>query len=129
MSGCTRVTTSLSLLEQGLADYIMPDVVWTGGISELLRIATLAEACHIPISRHNATGPMQVLVGTHTMMTVPNLTRLEHDIAKCGNDNTFIDYPLDFHGDQLSLSDRLGLGVDFDVKKLAACLVYRRPGT
>ena len=118
----------LPLLEQGLTDYIMPDVVWTGGISELLRIATLAEAYHVPISPHNAMGPLQVLAGAHTMMTVPNLYRLEHNIANYGNYNTFIDHPLDFRGDQLYLSDRPGLGVDFDVEKLEAHLVYRRPG-
>ena len=52
--------------------------------------------------------------------------RLEHNIA---NDNHFIDHPIDFHGDQLFLSERPGRGVDFDVEKLESCLVYRRPGT
>lgn len=119
----------LPLLEQHLTDYIMPDVVWTGGISELLRIATLAEAYHVPISPHNAMGPLQVLAGAHTMMTVPNFYRLEHNIANYGNYNTFIDHPLDFRGDQLFLSERPGLGVDFDVELLEAKSVYRRPGT
>ena len=33
------------MLEQNrLADYLMPDVTWTGGISELKKIATMAEA-------------------------------------------------------------------------------------
>jgi galactonate dehydratase len=119
----------LPLLEQRLTDYIMPDVVWTGGISELLRIATLAEAYHVPISPHDAMGPLQVLAGAHTMMTVPNLYRLEHNIANYGNYNTFLDHPLDFRGDRLFLSDRPGLGVDLDVELLEAKSVYHRPGT
>lgn len=65
----------------------MKDVVWTGGISELLRIATLAEAYRVPVSSHNAMGPLQVLTGAHTMMTIPNLYRLEHNVANYGNDN------------------------------------------
>ena len=44
-------------LEGGLADYIMPDVSWTGGISELKKISTMAEAHYTPISPHNAQGP------------------------------------------------------------------------
>jgi galactonate dehydratase len=116
-------------LEQHLTDYIRPDVVWTGGISELLRIATLAEAYHVPISPHNAMGPLQVLAGAHTMMTVPNLYRLEHNVANYGNYNTFVDHPLDFRGDQLFLSDRPGLGVDLNVELLEAKSIYRRPGT
>ncbi len=119
----------LPLLEQHLTDYIMPDVVWTGGISELLRIATLAEAYHVPISPHNAMGPLLVLAGAHTMMTVPNLYRLEHNVANYGNYNVFLDHKLDFRGDQLFLSDRPGLGVDLDVDLLEPKSFYRRPGT
>ena len=73
-------------------------------------------------------GPLQVLAGAHTMMTVPNLYRLEHNIANYGNYNAFIDHPLVFRGDQLHLTERPGLGVDFDVAKLEAHLVYSRPG-
>jgi galactonate dehydratase len=73
-------------------------------------------------------GPLQVLAGAHTMMTVPDLYRLEHNIANYGNYNTFIDHMLDFREDRLYLSERPGLGVDFDVEKLEAHLVYRRPG-
>ena len=32
------------IFENNLADYIMPDVTWTGGISELKKISTMAEA-------------------------------------------------------------------------------------
>src|SRR5207248_6736430 len=55
------------LLEAGLTDFLMADVVWTGGISELLRIATLAEIYHVPISPHNAMGPIQIAAGAHAM--------------------------------------------------------------
>ena len=48
------------ILENQLADYIMPDVTWTGGITELKKIATLAEAYYIPISPHDASGPINV---------------------------------------------------------------------
>ena len=34
----------------GLADYVMPDVTWTGGITELKKIATLAEAYYVPVT-------------------------------------------------------------------------------
>ncbi|GIT19109.1 MAG: hypothetical protein CM1200mP39_19150 [Dehalococcoidia bacterium] len=40
------------IFEKELADYIMPDVTWTGGISELKKIATMAEAYYIPVSPH-----------------------------------------------------------------------------
>ena len=74
-------------------------------------------------------GPLQLLAGAHTMMTVPNLYRLEHNVANQGKYNTFIDHKLDFRGDQLYLSERPGLGVDLDAELLKAKSVYRRPGT
>jgi len=46
-----------------------------------------------------------------------------------GGKHALIDHPLDFRGDQLFLSEQSGLGVDFDVEKLEAHQVYRRPGT
>ncbi len=57
------------ILENNLADYIMPDVTWTGGISEMKKIAILAEAHYVPISPHDAGGPINVLAGAHVMMT------------------------------------------------------------
>ena len=73
------------ILEQQLADYIMPDVTWAGGISELKKIATLAEAYYIPVSPHDASGPINVVAGAQVMMTVPNFYRLEtsrYDLGK-----------------------------------------------
>lgn len=65
----------------------------------------------------------------HAVITVPNLYRLEHNVANYDNDNRFVDHPLDLRGDRLHLSDRPGLGVDLDVELLEAHTVYRRPGT
>ena len=66
------------ILERRLADFIMPDVCWTGGISELRRIGALAEAHYVPLSPHNAAGPIQIAAGSHVALTTPNFYRLEH---------------------------------------------------
>jgi galactonate dehydratase len=65
------------VLESELADFIMPDVTWTGGISEIKKIATMAEAYYIPISPHDAGDPINVLAGAHAMASVPNHYRDE----------------------------------------------------
>ena len=64
-------------LQEGLVNYIMPDICWTGGISELKRIAVLAETYYTPISPHDASGPINIIAGAHVMMNVPNIYRLE----------------------------------------------------
>lgn len=110
----------LPVLTEGLVDYIMPDVCWTGGISELRRIAAIAEAYYIPIMPHNALGPIQILAGAHTMMSTPNFNLLEvhihwlHDLY-----NNCVTEPLDIRDGSLHLSERPGLGVDLNREFLA----------
>ncbi len=102
------------ILENELADFIMPDVTWTGGISEIKKIATMAEAYYVPISPHDASGPVNVLAGAHAMASVPNHYRVETSRAKLNAYDEYIDHPLDIRGDKIYLSDRPGLGIELD---------------
>ncbi len=111
------------VLENELADFIMPDVTWTGGISELKKISTMAEAYYVPVAPHDASGPINVVAGAHVMMTVPNFYRLETARARLTGYDAYIDHPLDVRGDQLHLSDRPGLGVEMDLEYLRAHVV------
>ncbi|MFT5090404.1 MAG: galactonate dehydratase, partial [Planctomycetota bacterium] len=104
----------IPVLEKRLADFIMPDVTWTGGITELKKIATLSESYYIPISPHDASGPINVLAGAHVMMSVPNHFRVETSRAKLNAYDVFTDYPLDIRGDQIHLSKRPGLGIELN---------------
>lgn len=104
----------LPILENELADFIMPDVTWTGGISEIKKIATMAEAYYVPISPHDASGPINVLAGAHAMASVPNHYRVETSRAKLNAYNEYIDHSLDIRGDKIYLSDRPGLGIELD---------------
>ena len=110
----------LPVLQEGLADYLMPDVTWTGGITELRKISSLAETFYIPVSPHDASGPVNVLAGAHAMMTVPNFYRLETMRADLGAYGAFIDHPLDIRDGCLHLSERPGLGIELDVDFLRA---------
>jgi galactonate dehydratase len=108
----------MPIFEGRLADYVMPDVVWTGGISELMRIATMAEAYYVPISPHNAMGPIQILAGAHAMMAVPNFYRLEFSVRAIPHYQACLTAPIAFEGDAVVLSGRPGLGHDLDVEYL-----------
>ncbi len=103
------------ILERGLAVYIMPDVTWTGCISELKKIATMAEAYYVPISPHDASGPVNVMAGAHVMMTTPNLYKLEIHRHNLSGYNILIDEPLDIREGNLHVSDRPGLGFNINL--------------
>ena len=108
------------IFENRLADYVMPDVTWTGGITELKKIATMAETYYIPISPHDASGPINILAGAHVAMTVPNFYRLESRRADMGFYNAFIEEPLVVRDGALIVSDRPGLGVTMNMEYLRA---------
>ncbi len=103
------------ILEGRLAEYIMPDVCWTGGISELKKIATMAEAYYVPISPHNVQSPIQIVAGAQTMMTVPNFYRLEIASLQQQYYQQAFDSPLDIRDGELHLSDRPGLGIELNM--------------
>lgn len=107
------------IFENGLADFVMPDVTWTGGISELKKIATMAEAYYIPISPHDASGPVNVMAGAQVMMTVPNFYKLEVHRYDLSSYTILLDQPLDVQQGHLQVpADRPGLGITLNLDTL-----------
>ena len=60
------------LLETGAAGVVMLDVAWCGGISEARKIASMAEAWHLPVAPHDCTGPVVLGTSTHLALNAPN---------------------------------------------------------
>ena len=60
------------LLETGAAGVIMLDLAWCGGISEARKIASMAEAWHLPVAPHDCTGPVVLCASTHLSLNAPN---------------------------------------------------------
>jgi galactonate dehydratase len=60
------------LLETGAAGIIMLDLSWCGGLSEAKKIATMAEAWHLPVAPHDCTGPVVLCASTHLSLNAPN---------------------------------------------------------
>ncbi|MGH2461383.1 MAG: mandelate racemase/muconate lactonizing enzyme family protein, partial [Chloroflexota bacterium] len=65
------------VLERKAAHVIMPDIIWTGGISEGKKIAAMAEAYHLPIAPHDCTGPVNVFACLHLCASCPNAMIME----------------------------------------------------
>ncbi|MDP8924998.1 MAG: mandelate racemase/muconate lactonizing enzyme family protein [Chloroflexota bacterium] len=108
----------LPVLNRRLTDFVMPDVTWTGGISELKKIATLAETFYIPLSPHDASGPVNLMAGAQVSIGVPNFYRLEARRVKLDFYNAFLEEPLEVRGDALIVPKRPGLGVRLNVEYL-----------
>jgi galactonate dehydratase len=110
----------LPVLARHLTDYVMPDVTWTGGISELKKIAAVAETFYIPVSPHDASGPINVMAGAQVMLTVPNFYRLEARRVELDFYNAFLTQPLEVRDGALLVPRLPGLGIALDVEYLEA---------
>lgn len=65
------------ILDADAAHVVMPDVIWTGGLSEALKIATLADTHHLSIAPHDCTGPVNLFACLHLCAAVPNAMIME----------------------------------------------------
>lgn len=112
------------VLEDKLAEYLMPDIIRTGGISEMKKIATMAEAFFIPIAPHDATGPLTMAASAHVMMSTPNFVRLEIAYSELPRYNEALTPPLDLRDGFYHVSDRPGLGHDLREEYIAQAIPY-----
>ena len=60
------------LMEARATGIVMLDLSWCGGLSEAKKIATMAEAYHLPIAPHDCTGPVVLAASTHLSCNAPN---------------------------------------------------------
>lgn len=119
-----RLTTKYGftqICQRHLVDYVQPDVIHCGGILEMKKIATIAEAYRIELCPHNPQSDVSTLASLHVDFCTPNFTIQE--ITHRGNEQYWKDL---FYGGAIVYEkgwalppDRPGLGVDLDEKVAA----------
>ena len=102
----------LALLSARGADIIQPDICVVGGLTEMRRIAALAEAHYVSIAPHNPMGPLATAQNVHFSAVQPNFKILEFHEAKHAPWCKDPYLPVDGH---LQLRpDRPGWGIEID---------------
>lgn len=66
-----------ALLEQNGAKIIQPDICHAGGMSELKKIAAMAETYYVTLAPHNSNGPISTIASLHLDMSINNCQRQE----------------------------------------------------
>lgn len=106
----------LALLAVQGADIVQPDVCVVGGLSEMRRIATIAEAHYATVAPHNPMGPLATAVNLHFAAACTNFKILEYKLPLDAPYVVDPYLPVDGH---LELRpDRPGWGVEIDEKAL-----------
>lgn len=112
-----------TILEQQAADFVMPDITRCGGISEMRKMANLAETWNVPFAPHNPNGPLSTIASAQVMATIPNFFRQEFMLKDVPWRDECLSHPLPIERGFFVLPERPGLG--FDVKEE---VLLRHPG-
>lgn len=106
-------------IERGLVDVIQPDTGRAGGITQMRKMAAMAEGHFITMAPHSGSlGPVAEFAALHVMATIPNalmLERVEFDWE--GRDSVITPAPKVVDG-WLQLPDTPGLGVDIVIDEI-----------
>ncbi len=102
------------LLERNCVRIIQPDICHAGGISELKKIATMAETHYVAIQPHNAGGPLSTLAAIHLDASTPNFAIQEFFEPYRARYNQLLTHPIEVENGHLLVPDRPGLGGDID---------------
>jgi len=107
-------------LQEGVIDILQPDCNHTGGISQMRKIAVLAEAYHVPIAPHCTATFLGIAASLHVVSSIP-LFLIHEFYPKNAGFNvpglTRMDFKLDKQG-YIGLPPGPGLGVEVDEKLL-----------
>lgn len=106
----------LTLLAAGGADIVQPDICVVGGLSQMRKIAAIAEAHFVPVAPHNPMGPLATAHNVHFAASTTNFAYLEY---KPDTTTWCPDPYLPTDGHLELRPDRPGWGVEVDEAALA----------
>ena len=98
------------ILEQGAAHVLQPDICHAGGISEVRKIAAMAETYYALIAPHNPLGPISLAAGLAVAASIPNFLCQEQVHLGEG----YLKQPFVIEGGHLPLPTAPGLGIEVD---------------
>ncbi len=115
-----------TLLDLRGASVVQPDVLHAGGITEIRKIASLAETYGVEIAPHQCSGPIGHVASLSAMSVCRNFLIQEWEAA---DDRVFQDmtrgtYPLQHEGSVI-LSEAPGLGLQIDFEQFKRRFPYR----
>lgn len=108
------------LIEREIIDVVQPDTGRAGGLSQMKKIAAIAEAHYCTMAPHDGSlGPVAEMAAVHLMATLPNFLILEHledDVPQRYEVMTGQPEIVDSH---IIVPDSPGLGVDIVEEAIA----------
>ena len=108
-------------LHERAIDVLQPDVAHCGGITQMKKIAVLAEAYHVPLAPHCTTSPLGATSSLSVAASIPLLLIHETSPGALVWGETFMNRPwkVDEATGYATLPEGPGLGIQVDPDKMA----------
>ncbi len=106
------------LLENGGPQYVRPDLGLAGGITQVKKIAAIAESYHSAVATHNYLGPVLTAAAVQIDASIPNFVTQEY--TKRDEDEVHAVYKntLERDGGYIKVPEAPGIGVELDDSKI-----------
>ena len=108
------------IVEHKAADILQPDIANAGGITELKKIAAIAEAKHILIAPHNVCSPVGAMATIHLGMSCSNFYLLEYHAEFYSSHYMTVctGFPRQENG-YVQIDDSPGLGLELNEQEIS----------
>jgi galactonate dehydratase len=108
---CTKFAFQ-EILRLDAVDVIQPDLCHAGGLTEVKKIAAMAEASYVQVAPHNASGPVGTAAAVHLDAVIPNFLIQEYFVAQASWIEEVVEGGPRVERGEIVVSDRPGLGVE-----------------
>ncbi|MBL9203280.1 MAG: hypothetical protein JNL39_22425 [Opitutaceae bacterium] len=113
-----RITTKYPFAEicaRHLVDYVQPDIVHCGGLTEVKKIAAIADAFRVEVLPHNPNSRVCTFASVHLCLSTPNATVLETSTSELPRwDDLFFGRRMTYKDGFALPPERPGLGLELN---------------
>jgi len=102
------------LLRLQAVDIIQPDICVCGGVTEMKKIAAVAEAEYVPVAPHNPMGPVATAVNAQFAATAPTFLILAYHVDTESPRRDLAQEPYERVDGYLVLPDKPGFGIELN---------------
>jgi galactonate dehydratase len=100
------------LLRRRAVDIVQPDLCHAGGLTEVKKIAAMAEAAYVQVAPHNASGPVGTAAAVQLGAAIPNFLIQEFFVAQAPWIEEVVEGGPRVSDGEIAVPERPGLGVE-----------------
>ncbi|MDO9523995.1 MAG: mandelate racemase/muconate lactonizing enzyme family protein [Gemmobacter sp.] len=103
-----------AMISEQLIQFVQADCCKTGGITEIMKIAALADTWHLQFAPHTSASVLSTAASTHVLSAAPNAYIYEADVSATNAFRDELGAPFVIEDGHIMAPDGPGLGVTVD---------------